>query len=123
LSLAGIPPLSGFVGKLYLVWAAVEQAQYLAAGVAVAVSLLTLMSMLKIWNGAFWGDQPEPKDGADVTAPVRTKVAVSLVAPALLLATLSVALGVGAQPLLGLAEVAADGLVDTSGYVQAVTDR
>jgi multicomponent Na+:H+ antiporter subunit D len=119
LSLAGIPPLSGFVAKLSLVTAAAAAGQYLAAGIAVAVSLLTLTSMLKVWNGVFWGEDPEP--GA--RGPVRTRVATTLTAPALLLAVLTLALGVGAQPMLAVAETAANGLVDTSTYVAAVTGR
>jgi multicomponent Na+:H+ antiporter subunit D len=119
LSLAGIPPLSGFVAKLSLVTAAAAAGQYLAAGVAVAVSLLTLTSMLKVWNGVFWGEDPEP--GA--RAPVRVRVATTLTAPALVLAVLTLALGVGAQPLLAVAETAANGLVDTATYVAAVTGR
>jgi multicomponent Na+:H+ antiporter subunit D len=121
LSLVGIPPLSGFVAKLALVSAAVAQADYLAAATVVVVSLFTLMSMLKIWNGVFWGATPEPAAGADLTVTVRTRVAAALAAPALVLALLSMVLGVGAEPLLAISEVAAEGLVDTSGYVEAVT--
>jgi multicomponent Na+:H+ antiporter subunit D len=114
LSLAGIPPLSGFVAKLALVLAAFDAAQYLAAGVAVAVSLLTLTSMLKVWNGVFWGE-PSPT----TTGPVRTRVATALAAPPLVLGALTLLLGLAAQPVLAVAEVAATGLVDTAAYVRA----
>lgn len=59
LSLAGIPPLSGFIAKLVLIRAGLEAGQYSIVFAALAVSLLTLYSMAKIWNGAFW--KPEPK--------------------------------------------------------------
>jgi len=119
LSLVGIPPLSGFVAKLSLVTAAAGAGRYVAAGVAVAVSLLTLMSMLKIWNGAFWRDEPEGGAGTGATA-VRGRVRFALTAPALVLAALAVGLGVAAEPLLAFAQVAAEGLVDPSAYVEAV---
>src|SRR5690625_2001218 len=59
LSLAGLPPFSGFVAKLTLVIGAVEAGQWAAAAIAIMVSLITLMSMLKIWGGVFWGTPPE----------------------------------------------------------------
>lgn len=115
LSLAGVPPLSGFVAKFVLVIAAADAGAWLAAGTAVAVSLFTLLSMLKIWNGAFWGDDPEPP--ARQAAPVPGR----LVLPVLALAALSVVLGLGAQPLLTLSTAAAGNLVDVAGYVEAVS--
>ncbi|GMA32993.1 proton-conducting transporter membrane subunit [Litorihabitans aurantiacus] len=55
LSLAGLPPFSGFVAKLSLMVAGVEAGQVAAVVVMVVVSLVTLLSMLKIWRGVFWG--------------------------------------------------------------------
>ncbi|MFE9252688.1 Na+/H+ antiporter subunit D [Streptomyces sp. NPDC007088] len=61
MNLAGIPPLSGFIGKLGLMRAGVENggawAWVLVAGSA-ATSLLTLYVMAKIWNLAFWREAP-----------------------------------------------------------------
>ncbi len=56
LSLAGFPPLSGFVGKLGLVNAAIDDRTWWIVGVAIGGSLLTLVSMAKIWTGVFWGE-------------------------------------------------------------------
>jgi multicomponent Na+:H+ antiporter subunit D len=124
LSLAGIPPLSGFVAKLFLVRAAVEEAQYVIAGLVVAVGLLTLLAMTKVWNGAFWGHDGEATWTDDSDLPATTKrVRGTLVAPALVLAAFSVVFGIGAQPLLAAAETAAAGLVDTTAYVEAVLQR
>lgn len=116
LSLAGLPPLSGFVGKLGLVRATFLAGQHVAVAVAIAVSLLTLMSMIKIWGGAFWGD---PTAATETPAPAPRRAA--LTAPALVLAVPSLVLGIGAQPLLTAATAAATGLVDTATYVRAVT--
>ncbi|WP_226366006.1 monovalent cation/H+ antiporter subunit D family protein [Pseudonocardia sp. ICBG162] len=121
LSLAGIPPLSGFVAKLALVLGAVDAGMVTAALVAVGVSVFTLLSMLKIWNGAFWGgDAPEPDPGGGAGTVVALRVPVRAVVPALALGALSLLLGLWAEPLLALSSVAGQGLADTAAYVGAV---
>ncbi|WP_313404262.1 Na+/H+ antiporter subunit D [Aeromicrobium sp.] len=70
MNLAGIPPFSGFLGKLALLEAGADQGDWLAlAGVAAAVvtSLLTLYAMAKIWNRAFW--QPSGEAEGDTPVP------------------------------------------------------
>lgn len=59
LSLAGMPPFSGFVAKFTIIQATLELHHYGVAIVAVMVSVLTLLSMLKIWTGVFMGSEPE----------------------------------------------------------------
>jgi multicomponent Na+:H+ antiporter subunit D len=60
LSLAGMPPLSGFFAKLALLTAGVQEARYFYVGVALLGSLLTLVSMSKIYIYVFWGEE-KPK--------------------------------------------------------------
>src|SRR3954462_1484947 len=62
LSLAGMPPLSGFFAKLSLVQAGLGAGQYAIVAAALVVGLLTLFSMTKIWGEAFW--KPLPQDAA-----------------------------------------------------------
>ncbi|MEU2474845.1 Na+/H+ antiporter subunit D [Streptomyces sp. NPDC012842] len=61
MNFAGIPPFSGFIGKLGLMRAGVSDggvwAWTLVAG-ATVTSLLTLYVMAKIWNLAFWRTEP-----------------------------------------------------------------
>ena len=59
LSLAGIPPFSGFWAKLAVITAGFRAEHHALAAVAVLAGLLTLISMMKIWNGAFWKPAPE----------------------------------------------------------------
>ena len=59
LSLAGLPPFSGFVAKFTIIQATLELSHYWVAAVAVIVSVFTLLSMLKIWTGVFMGEAPE----------------------------------------------------------------
>lgn len=117
LSLAGIPPLSGFVGKLVLVRAGVESGAWINTVAALVVSLLTLYSMAKIWLGAFWGRAP---GGSEPHAPAPLRLPRSMLAAIALLAAPSVLLGVLAQPALALCVDAAHVLLDPAAYVAAV---
>jgi multicomponent Na+:H+ antiporter subunit D len=115
LSLAGIPPLSGFFSKLSLLAAAVSTGQYIIAGVSLLVSLLTLFSMSKIWNEVFWKVAPPP-----AAPPVEVGSAWGILVPATILVVLSVLLGLAAGFSLDLSTAAATQLLDTNAYVTAV---
>ncbi|MDQ2649484.1 MAG: Na+/H+ antiporter subunit D [Actinomycetota bacterium] len=114
LSLAGIPPLSGFVPKVGLVDAGLGDHHGLIVGVSLAVSLLSLYSMLKIWSGAFWNRTPADHTDATVAAPIL------MVLPTALVATLSLSIAVAAGPLYRLSTRAATDLMDPTAYLQAV---
>ncbi|MEY3358220.1 MAG: hypothetical protein RIR87_1279, partial [Actinomycetota bacterium] len=77
LSLAGLPPLSGFLAKFAIVRAGLDEGRYLGVAVAIVVSLLTLVSMVKIWVGAFWGDV-EPVDRVGVIGLLRRQPLMAL---------------------------------------------
>jgi len=80
-ALAGIPPLSGFFGKFMLVKAGIDSRFYFITAVAVLTSVLTLYSMIKIWNEAFMKKQPQNNE-----LPVDVRVKFSDVFPSVLLA-------------------------------------
>jgi multicomponent Na+:H+ antiporter subunit D len=121
LSLAGIPPLSGFFAKLALVRAGVEQESYLIVAVALAVSLLTLYSMTKIWNEVFWKAAPAAvaETPAGATGETRRGLSVMLL-PIVALAAVTVSIGVTAGPVFELSMNAADQLMDPTAYIEAV---
>ena len=121
LSLAGIPPFSGFFGKLTLVSAGLDSGAWLVTGISLAVSVLTLYSMTKIWANAFWGPAmlPEvietPHGALPRTAPrLMTASTAGLVAVAL-------AIGIFAGPIWELSEQAAENLLAPGdAYIRAV---
>lgn len=113
LSLAGLPPLSGFFAKFILVKAGFQAASWGVVATALAVSLLTLYSMTKIWGEAFWKDAPEG-------APAPARAPWSMVLPSLGLALLTLGVGLGVGPIFGLAQRAAAQLMNPDAYVQAV---
>jgi multicomponent Na+:H+ antiporter subunit D len=119
LTLAGVPPLSGFVPKLALIEAGFEGHHYTIVAVSLVVSLLTLLSMMKIWIGAFWAPASDEPDG--VAHPVgRAGGPLLMIAPTVALAVASLAIAAAAGPLYELAQRTATDLLDSTAYRQAV---
>lgn len=112
-SLAGFPPLSGFWAKLMLVQAGLQVEQYLIVGVSLAVSLLTVFSMTKIWAEAFWKQAP-------AAAEPKPQNLALMVVPVVGLALVTVVIGLATQPFYDLALRAADQLLNPAEYVEAV---
>ncbi len=92
MNLAGIPPLSGFLGKVGLLQAAVDAGTplaYLLIAGSLATSLLTLYAVSRVWSRAFWrtpgGDRVNNAlaDTDAVTAALPTPDASGLRAPTL----------------------------------------
>jgi multicomponent Na+:H+ antiporter subunit D len=115
-SLAGFPPLSGFWAKMLLIRASLELDRPLVAGIAAVVGLLTVYSMTKIWNAAFW--KPAP----DTAPPPAAEASLSawLLAPCAALALVTVVLGLAPEPFMDFALRAAADLIDPAAYVAAV---
>lgn len=111
-SLAGIPPFSGFVAKLALMEAGVSSQAYLAVAVSVGVSLLTLFSMTKIWNRAFW--QPPPEELPIVPIPKGMQAATGA------LLAVSLSLTFLAAPLYGYISRTAEDLLARQPYIDSV---
>ena len=116
LSLAGIPPFSGFVAKLALVDAGVAAVSIPIVAIALANSVLTLLSMVKIWIGVFWGEPTDsPLPLHDARSGHRVMIGSAAVA---VLGTLVIAAFAG--PLWEFSERAALGLVEAERYTSAV---
>lgn len=96
-SMAGIPPLAGFVGKLYVFLAAVQAGLWTLAVIGVLTSVIGAFYYLRIVKVMYFEDAGQP---FDVRAP-----SVSFVAGGTALAT--VAFLVFSAPLIGAAEAAA----------------
>jgi multicomponent Na+:H+ antiporter subunit D len=115
LSLAGIPPLSGFWGKYLIMRVGMEQGHYALVACVIIASILTLFSVLTIWLNAFWrknGDIP-PARVTDGRWPRLTFVP-------LVLTILSTSLGLGAEYGIKAAKRAADSIFNREEYVAAV---
>ncbi len=112
LSLVGIPPLVGFLGKLFVFDALGRAGAELALAAALLGALLTIAYVSRAWNRAFWGPATPAVEAGRTTT--------DLVAVAATLAGLVVLLGVGGEPVLRAAEAGAAAALDRPGYVAAV---
>lgn len=115
LSLAGIPPLSGFWAKFVLVRASLDAGVWMAAAVALLTGIFTLLSMSKIWNEAFLKAHP----GGDAAIRNSHGQGAALWAAAGL-AAITVLIGIGAGPVMDYANAAAAQLADPRQYIAAV---
>lgn len=116
LSLAGLPPLSGFFAKYIVIKAGVEAGSWWAVGFGLLVGLLTLFSMIKIWAEVFWKRPPETDSPIDLSG----KLSPWMLAPVILLSVITVGIGLFGEPLYQLAKVAASQLLNPQGYIDAV---
>ena len=110
-SLAGVPPLSGFLGKLAILDGAFAAGAYWVGGVVLVVSLLTLLSMGRTWAEAFWQPTAEP----DRTTP---GAPLLIVISALSIVTLAISWLAG--PLFDLTLRAANQLLQRDDYIRIV---
>ena len=117
LSLAGLPPFSGFLGKYALLREGLALGEWVLVGVAGAVSILTLVSMVKIWTALFWGDTypavPQGRIGILRHHRLMSSATIVLVASTL-------AIVVFAGPVYEVCLDAARLLADPSAYIKAV---
>jgi multicomponent Na+:H+ antiporter subunit D len=116
LSLAGVPPLSGFFAKLFLLRAGLQAEAFAAVATALGVGLLTLFSMTKIWTEAFWKRAPEERGAGEGALPWAAVGASGA------LAVVTVTLGLGAEALWSLAERAAGQLYEPGAYLRTVLE-
>src|SRR3954452_3324037 len=94
-SLAGIPPLSGFLAKVAVVGPMIGAGQYLLAAVALSVSLLTVLSMARLWDESCWKPAAVPASSSASQA----RLGAAIVAPIAFLVSLTIGLTLLAGPV------------------------
>ena len=142
LNLGGIPPFSGFIGKVALLEAGSESGSVLAwllvAG-SVITSLLTLYVIARVWTKAFWRsrtdapeghlsggaptallDSPEDSDIEFVDRDDVGKMPIGMLIPTGALIAVGLALTVAAGPIFAYSERAAAEVLDRGQYISAV---
>lgn len=111
--LAGIPPFSGFIGKLLLLKGAFEEGEIAIAIIGLGSSLLILLSVMRIFIRGFWGEK-------DPNIRPNRRVARGFVFPVALLLFFNVLLGVGAEWFYPSIESIGEYLMNPEIYMDTV---
>ena len=114
-SVAGLPPLPGFLGKLMILESsALTPAHGWVWSVVLITSVMTLVGLARAGSMLFWNVLPEGKHYIRPGSSMRlTRATLGLLALSLLLA-------VAASPLKRYTDAAALQLADRAAYAQAV---
>lgn len=113
LSLSGIPPLSGFIGKIFITKGTFTAEYFWLGGVGLFTSLMVLYSVIKIFMNCFWGY-------TNLTAETEKGTTKGLLFPIGILTALTIMLGVGAEGIHAYVALAVEGLLDPTLYIDAV---
>ncbi|CAM3951612.1 Na+/H+ antiporter subunit D [Lederbergia lenta] len=113
LSLAGIPPLSGFIGKILVGEGAIETGSYVLLALAFISSIFVLYSLLRVFMNCFWGETIISEEDE---VPLKR----GLLIPCVLLGVGTALLGVGAESISTYVNDAANTLVNPNIYIQAI---
>ncbi|OCA81490.1 Na+/H+ antiporter subunit D [Bacillus sp. FJAT-27225] len=113
LSLSGIPPLSGFIGKVYITEGTFASGYYWLGAIGLITSLMALYSVMKIFMNGFWGD-------FHINGDNEKGIKSRLLLPIACLTILTVAIGLGAEGIHSFAALAVESLADPSYYIDAV---
>ncbi|GAK10631.1 Na+/H+ antiporter subunit D [Geomicrobium sp. JCM 19039] len=113
LALAGVPPLSGFMGKLLVLHEAIGEGFYVIAAVGLITSLMVLYSVVKIFINGFWGENQLSVEDEKMS----TK---GTLLPCAILTVLVIGMGVGAEFVSPYIMQAAEVMSNPSLYIDAV---
>ncbi len=118
ISLLGIPPFSGFVGKVGIVRLLVQDQQWLLLAIVTGSGILTLMLVLRIWQSFFWGKSQHRAQAA--AAPSASATGLLSHSPLAGLVLCSLLLGIFGQQFWSLSAQAAQELQDRTAYIETV---
>jgi multicomponent Na+:H+ antiporter subunit D len=113
LALAGVPPLSGFAGKVLMIRGGLSVGLHFLTFISLASSFIVLYSMLRIFMNAFWGE-----DKGTVLKSPQKQTSMTCAAGALFL--LMILMGIGSEWLYALVSQAGSFLIQPELYIEAV---
>lgn len=118
LSLVGIPPLSGFWSKLFIIRAGLDAGAYVMVAIALIAAFLTMVLIGRIWSGVFW--KPDPIADDVQRHQITFRPMWLMVAPVVVLCGVTIGIGLFPESLYSLSVLAAETILDPSSYIEAV---
>lgn len=122
-SLVGIPPLSGFWPKIYLIQDAFRLQNYAFIAAIILGSFITLYVIAKMWSEVFWKKPDDEAEIEDKFEPLPLYKKILLVAPIAILAGVSLYIGLNAEAIIKVSDKIATEMLDTRPYIQAVLGK
>lgn len=119
-SLVGIPPLSGFWPKIYLLEGAFETQNFVFIAGIILGSFITLYVIARLWVEVFWKATESEADLKDSFIGLNRLRKIGLIAPIALLCICSLFLGLNAQFLIGIVDRISGEMLNTAPYIKAV---
>jgi multicomponent Na+:H+ antiporter subunit D len=113
LALVGVPPLSGFAGKVMMIRSGFGELHVALSLIALASSFVVLYSLIKVFQEVFWGGERSDEE----IRPLRYK---AMMAPAAVLFVLLILMGIGAETVNEYVLQAGAVLADPAQYINAV---
>lgn len=115
-SLTGVPPLSGFIGKVLVGQGTIEAGSYILLALGFISSIVVLYSLLRIFMNSFWGE-------TIISEEDEVPLKKGLLIPTLMLGLLTLALGLGSEGISAYVIDAAQTLMDPNIYIDAVLNH
>lgn len=113
-AVAGLPPGSGLWPKVMLVRAALDDGAWWLTLMILVSGFLTTVALGRVFALAFWRPARADTGASASIGPFPGYVALAALTAAVL------AIGIYPEPLIRIADTAAFGLLDASGYIEAV---
>ncbi len=111
--LAGVPPFSGFIGKLMIMQGGFADGEIAIVIIGLLSSLLILYSIMKIFVRGFWGEKDE-------SITIDKKTVTALTWPVAFLVFFTVLLGIGAEMFYPVVDDISNQLMNPEIYIDSV---
>lgn len=113
LSLAGIPPLSGFLGKVFVTKGTFLTGHFWLGAIGLITSLFVLYAIIKVFMNVFWGN-------TDFSKKEKLGLYKGVMLPIGILTFITIALGLGTEVIHEYIDIAVETLINPSIYIEAV---
>jgi multicomponent Na+:H+ antiporter subunit D len=130
MSIAGLPPMGGFIAKFALFQSAVSGAFWLPLLIAVLMAVVTIFYMFRTWIAVFWGENKGSIKEAESAVPdvpipdggehKKHKISFEVAFPIAALCAAIIILGIYPEPLYEISNIIAIQILDPTEYITAV---
>jgi multicomponent Na+:H+ antiporter subunit D len=120
MSIAGLPPMGGFISKFVLFDAGIVGGHYTEIAIALLFAVFSLFYMFRAWLLMFWGEKRDVNVHGEYS---KHGTSPMMYVPIVILALMVVFIGVYSEPLLSLAQATAAQILDPQPYIDAVLTR